>query len=259
MSMATSTKDTGKNPDTMGKRPARRSSPRSRLGDRRLKHDYLHVLSHDLQGSLQVIAAATLLMDQAGESGNRDLSSQLCEKILANVDAVTRALREIVEIGALEHGVRLDTCIINVEHFVFRALDQGVPPAERLRIQVEPSYRLPVIEADEPKLQRAFLNLVHNALKFSPAETPVRVRLRANEGTVILSVHDQGPGISRRELDTLFQKYQSSPRSKRQGGSGLGLYGCSLIVEAHGGRCRVESSDSCGTSFIIELPAKSDC
>jgi signal transduction histidine kinase len=257
MDMAASTKDPGENPDSFAELPA----PCTGLDDSaaRLKLDYLHVLSHDLQGSLQVIAGSTMLMEQASESGNRQLSSQLCEKILANVETVAKALREIVEVGAMEHGVGLDKSIVNVEHFVLRALDQGVPPADRLRIKLEPHSGLPVIEADEPKLRRAFLNLVHNALKFSPAEALVRVRLSATGNTVVLTVHDHGPGMSSSEVNRLFQKYQPSPQSKRRGGTGLGLYGCRLIVQAHQGRCRVESSPGAGTTFIIELPAKSAC
>lgn len=224
---------------------------------RRLQQDYLSVLSHDLQGFLQVIAGATLLMERAVGSGDQNVSKQLSAKILASVDAIARALGEIVEVGAMDHSVRLDLCIINVEHFVLRAFDRGVPPAERPRIKLESSPGLPAIEADEPKLQRGFLNLVRNALKFSPADTPVHVRLTARQGKVVLSVHDQGPGLSAEEMNTLFQKYRTLPQSRSRGGTGLGLYGCGLIVQAHGGRCRVESSPDFGTTFFIELPAKS--
>lgn len=260
MNMAISTKGPGKNPSGVAKGFTPRSAPRSELDlpSSSLQQDYLHVLSHDLQGSLQVIAGAAMLLEQAGDKGNQRLKTELCEKILANVEAVTRALREIVEIGAMEHGVGLDKSTINVEHFVLRALDQGVVPLERPRIEFESSSGLPLIEADEPKLRRAFLNLIHNALKFSPPETLVNVKLYANESAVILSVHDHGPGLTRSEIGRLFQKYRSSPQSRRQGGSGLGLYGCSLIVRAHGGRCRVESSPNTGTTFTMELPAKAN-
>jgi two-component system sensor histidine kinase KdpD len=109
-----------------------------------------------------------------------------------------------------------------------------------------------LIRADAAQLERAFYNLVENALRYG-AGRPVSVRARASASRVIVRVVDQGPGIPPAEQARIFEPFYRSDDGQG-GGSGLGLAIVRGLVEANGGRVRVESLPGQGTSFVVELP-----
>ena len=99
------------------------------------------------------------------------------------------------------------------------------------------------------------MNLLTNALKYSSEETPVVVRARLKDGTVLVSVQDFGVGISPQDLPHLFQRYYRAKTDRKAEGIGLGLYITKQLVEAHGGRIWVESTVGEGSTFFFTLPA----
>ena len=99
-------------------------------------------------------------------------------------------------------------------------------------------------------------NLLSNAVKFSPPEGTVHVRLRRVGKALLISVRDEGPGIPAEELETVFDKFvQSSKTKSNQGGTGLGLAICREIVAGHHGRIWAENNATAGCIFYCELPA----
>jgi signal transduction histidine kinase len=99
------------------------------------------------------------------------------------------------------------------------------------------------------------VNLVSNALKYSPAGARVRVDAEARHGWVIISVADQGPGMAPEDMAHLFERYYRGRAARAQAGLGLGLHSTRLLVEAHGGRIHVECPPGGGATFRVELPA----
>jgi hypothetical protein len=113
-----------------------------------------------------------------------------------------------------------------------------------------------IVNADGPKLEQVFNNLISNAIKFSIAATVIKVEISGSENSVIIDVRDQGQGIPEAELDKLFKPFQKTS-VKSTGGeksTGLGLSIAKRIVEAHKGVIRVESKVGEGTTFYVELP-----
>ena len=130
-----------------------------------------------------------------------------------------------------------------------QALDD-LPNGDRVRVDFPDD--LPPIQTDAAQLQRALVNVLENALKFSPPDSPVLLRAESRDGDVVFRVEDQGPGIEADEAESIFEPFH---RGRGSGGSGLGLAIARGFVVANGGRIWVEQSRSGGASFVIALPA----
>jgi signal transduction histidine kinase len=123
------------------------------------------------------------------------------------------------------------------------------------------------VQGDEDQLRRLTLNLLHNAIKYTPEGGHVRISLRACNGEnstpatdAVIEVSDTGIGIDADHLPRIFDRFfrVDKSRSRAQGGSGLGLAICRWIVEAHAGRINVESRSGVGSTFTVRLPAVVD-
>jgi signal transduction histidine kinase len=113
-----------------------------------------------------------------------------------------------------------------------------------------------VVEGDRQRLVQLVQNLVGNAVKYSPAGAPVRVAVARNGTEARITVADEGIGIRPEDLPRLFQKFSRLENARKSGapGTGLGLYICRSIVEAHGGRIWAESEPQKGSTFVVTLP-----
>jgi two-component system sensor histidine kinase KdpD len=120
------------------------------------------------------------------------------------------------------------------------------------RVSVEMPSDLPPIRTDAAQLQRALVNVLENALKFSPPDTTVILRAERRGDEVILRVDDQGPGVAPDETARIFEPFH---HARGSGGSGLGLAIAQGFVAANGGRIWVEQGASGGASFLLALPA----
>jgi signal transduction histidine kinase len=112
---------------------------------------------------------------------------------------------------------------------------------------------LPDVEVDTHRLGQVVSNLVRNAIKFTPNEGTIRVSAHQQEGRIVVSVTDTGPGIPPEHLSKIFDRFWRVPGTQKQG-SGLGLSIAKGIVEAHGGTIWAESELGKGTSFFFTLP-----
>jgi two-component system, OmpR family, phosphate regulon sensor histidine kinase PhoR len=139
--------------------------------------------------------------------------------------------------------------------------------AERLRLfadrqgvtlQVEPSSGLPTVRGDRARLGQVVVNLVHNAVKFSPDGGDVIIRTSAAQGEVVTSVQDHGVGIPRAAQPRVFERFYKVDRARQRGeaggGTGLGLAIARHVIQQHHGRIWVESSEGVGSTFSFALP-----
>ncbi|MBA7624069.1 Alkaline phosphatase synthesis sensor protein PhoR [subsurface metagenome] len=113
---------------------------------------------------------------------------------------------------------------------------------------------LPEINIDGTRLRQVMLNLLNNAIKFSNDGGSVRVKAEARNGELLVQVTDQGIGIAKEAIPSLFEKFYQVAYPARVGGLGLGLYISKQIIEAHGGRIWAESTEGDGSTFSFTLP-----
>ena len=132
----------------------------------------------------------------------------------------------------------------------------GEAQADRagLRLQVEVAGGLPQVRADAARLEQVLVNLVHNAIKFTPPGSEVSLTAAAEGTFVRFSVHDTGAGIPEEELGRIFERFYKADRARSGGGTGLGLSIARHIVEAHGGRIWAESEEGRGSTFHFTIP-----
>ena len=224
-----------------------------------IKADFIATASHELRTPLAAVygAAQTLLRhDFALDEVGRDRFVSL---IAEESERLGRIVNEILLANQLDSG-RLD---LEVEPFDGTELVERVVEATRayapptVRIEVDVPDGVPQVGADIDKTRQVLVNLVENAMKYSPDGGRVEVGVEAKGDLVRFSVRDEGLGIAPEDQDRIFEKfYRADPQMIRGvGGTGLGLYICKELVARMGGRIWAEPNEDKGSAFFFELQA----
>lgn len=224
-----------------------------------LRLQFIAMVSHEMRAPIaSVLGFSTMLL----ESGTGLAPEQLrfIEIIHRQSNKLAKLVDDLLVAGRLDAN-QLDYAFSPVR--VKRLLQEVVQDLGRSypgrSVDVVSDSRLDTIDADALRLKQVFANLIQNALKFSPNDQPVSVRLRDSEdgGHLIVDVVDRGIGMSTEEQKTLFQRFGRirNDRTRSIPGSGLGLYISQRIVLAHGGQIEVESESGQGSRFSVYLQA----
>jgi len=221
-----------------------------RLLERR-RDEYVALISHDLRGPLNtIVMSAFLLKERNANLGD----TPVIDRLARNAKRMSAMIAELLESTSLEsEGVHLRTATYDLREIVSGIIDD-LDDAGRRRVVFEASDATTSVLVDASKIIRAITNLLTNALKYSPADTAVRVALGHDKDNVVLEIADHGIGIAPAHLPRLFERYYRAPTDKPFVGLGLGLYITGLIVTAHGGRIEVVSELGEGTTFRLSLP-----
>jgi signal transduction histidine kinase len=220
------------------------------------QEDFLRIVSHDLRNPLTIIQGhIQLLSSRLAYAGvNGDMRSGV-EAIQRSVKRMNAMIQDLVDATRLESGqFPLELHAVDLRDYLQNLLSRTEMLIDYARITLEIPSDLPPVSADYNRLERIFINLLSNALKYSTPGTPVLVRARREGGMVRIAVTDEGPGIPPEDLPLLFQRYYRVKGARMQEGIGLGLYISRLLVEAHGGRVWVESEVGKGSTFSFTLP-----
>ncbi len=222
-----------------------------------IKSEFIQNVSHELRTPLALIrgyaeALESGMLGDLSEEQRQPVSiiarrSRIMSKLVESITALLE-----VEAEAMSKGpVRLEDLARDVLDD-FRAL----AAREELTIQGEIEENLPQVTGDEHHLRKVLDNLVNNAIKFTPAEGEVVMRLFSQDGHVVLQVADTGIGIPPEKQARVFERFYQVDGSvrRRYGGTGLGLALVKEIVEAHGGEVGLQSAVGQGTTFTVELP-----
>jgi NtrC-family two-component system sensor histidine kinase KinB len=221
----------------------------------RLREEYVGLISHDLRSPLQNISLRTQLLLRTLRKKGLAEEVTTAEALLLNARRMNEMVEELLEGSRLEAGqAELHREPLELSRFLEDVIERHVPPDARARLRLEAPAPVPRVPADAPRLERVVVNLITNALKYGSPGTPVVVLLAQEGAHVRVSVRDQGPGLRPEELSHLFTKYYRTQEGRRARGVGLGLYITRLIVEAHGGHIRAESTPGLGSTFTFTLP-----
>lgn len=221
----------------------------------RMKTELLRTVSHELRTPLAAIKgyATTLLEHQRMKA---DLRHEFLAVIDSESDRLAELITNLLDMSRLEAGVlRVEPVPVQLAGAAQAAVDR----AQHLTAEHELIFewkRDPWVLADLPRVLQVLSNLISNAIKYSPDGGVIRVSGRANGSELLISVSDQGVGIPPREVDKIFDTFHrvEGDLARRVSGTGLGLAICRGLVEAHGGRIRVESEPGSGSVFTFTLP-----
>ncbi len=220
-----------------------------------LKQQFFSQISHELRNPLTAIRASAQLVLLRARDVLDARQRQWVQSIDDSVDRLLSLVTRILELNRLRAGVfPLVRQPIDLDKVVARALDVLGPQAEQqgLRLEQTTAGDGVVIAADEEALTQLLLNLVGNAIKFTPKGGSVHVAVIDAAADVELTVRDSGPGIPAADLNRIFEPYQQAHQGRN--GSGLGLAIVKGLVEAHGGSISVDSEEGKGTCFVVRLP-----
>jgi signal transduction histidine kinase len=223
----------------------------------RAKDDLTHMIVHDLRTPLTALIGGLQTMEVLGEL-NAD-QQEFLEMSISGGGMLLEMINELLDISKLEDGsLRLEYCDLSAETLTRTAALQVAQLAEQkgLRLDTALDPELPPLRADEDKLRRTLVNLLGNAIKFTPSGGSVTLGARRADHSVVFSVHDTGEGIPKEAFERIFEKFGQveSRKAGRKLSTGLGLTFCKMAVEAHGGRIWVESEPEVGSTFSFTLP-----
>jgi NtrC-family two-component system sensor histidine kinase KinB len=219
------------------------------------KEEYVSLISHDLRTPLTAILGRAQLLAHGLPRADLAAVARDARAILASARRMEMMIEDLVETTRLEAGsAALHRVPVDPRALIRDAIEALPTAGDQQRIQVEAPADLPVVRADRERIIRVVANLLSNALKFSPPESPVEVRVSTRDREVVIAVTDHGIGIPPQAIPHLFEKYFQTEAGKKRGGLGLGLYLSRLIVSAHGGRIWVRSEVGVGSTFSFSLP-----
>jgi two-component system phosphate regulon sensor histidine kinase PhoR len=224
-----------------------------------IRRDFVSNVSHELRTPLTSLKALTESL-RAGALEEPETARRFLGHIETEVDALSELVAELLELARIEsQQVPLqkspsDPCEI---------LNKG---AERLRLQaeragliltVECQQGLQPISVDPPRLEQVLVNLIHNAVKFTPRGGKILVSAMQKDGVVEFSVQDTGVGIAEENIGRIFERFYKTDPARNKSGTGLGLAIAKHLVEAHGGHIGVESKEGIGSRFFFTIPIAS--
>lgn len=219
-----------------------------------VRRDFVSNISHELRTPLASLRALVETL-RDGAMDDAPAAQRFLDRIDGEVDAMTQMVQELLELARIESGkVPLLLRPEELAGLIVPAVERLRPQAERmgLTLTIAP---LPGIEvlADTERVRQVVTNLVHNAVKFTPSGGRVTVSAEVTASEVVIAVCDTGTGIPVADQPRIFERFYKARRS-RGGGTGLGLAIAKHIVQGHGGRIWVESTEGRGSTFRFSLP-----
>lgn len=229
-----------------------------------LKKDFVAMISHDLRTPLTSIKLMLGMLESGmmGELPEKAMKSVTRES--KNVDYLIALINQLLEIEKLESGnIQLDKDELSFGEIFNQTKAALEVLAERagVTLLIDDSYKT-VVEADKQRITQVLMNLVSNAIKFSPKGSSITMRTeKQGEEQIKIAVQDQGRGIPEHAIAKVFDRFQQVERddAKVKGGSGLGLSICKAVVEAHRGKIGVDSQEGVGSTFWFIIPLDDDC
>jgi two-component system sensor histidine kinase KdpD len=219
----------------------------------RMRTALLAAVSHDLRTPLASAKAAVTSLRSAEVEFDPADREELLATADESLDRLGQLVANLLDMSRLQAGVLgLSLVPIGLEDAVSRALDELGEDARDVAVRL-PAH-LPAVRADPGLLERVLVNLVANALRFSPTDQPPMIRASEHDGAVELRVVDRGPGIPREEWDQVFLPFQRFGDRDNHTGVGLGLALSRGLAEAMGGAVDPEDTPGGGLTMALRLP-----
>lgn len=226
-----------------------------------VRDEFISVASHELKAPVSSFLLMVQLFEkkmnaQESEAAFREKTRQFIQKVEHQAQRLNQLVEDMLDISRIRTGrfkMKWEEC--NLHLLISDTI-------ERMKDQFTiAGYELPILEGpktvvgkwDKMRLEQMVMNLLTNAIRYGK-KSKIRVKIEARESSVIISVHDKGIGIAKKDIDKIFERFERAVDVGETVGMGLGLYITKNIVEAHQGKIWVESSQDRGTDFLVELP-----
>ncbi len=221
----------------------------------KLQTALLNSISHDLRTPLVSITGALSSLEESGPALDQEVWRSLIETAREEAERLNRLVGNLLDITRLEAGaVQIHRQECDIQDLIGSALEQVGNPLKNRLVNVDIPAKIPLVSLDFVLFSRVLVNIIDNALKYSPADKPIDIQVRVNKAELEISIADRGEGIPTEDLERIFDKFYRVQRPDNVSGTGLGLSICKGIVEAHGGSIRAENRRGGGAIFIVCMP-----
>jgi len=218
-----------------------------------LRDTILSTVSHELRTPLTSIVGFALTLRHRGQTLEPAAYSEIVGHLAEQSQRLQGLLADLLDLDRLRLGLVQPTFRpTDVAELVERVVAGRQADSTRVELKAERA----VAEIDGAKVERIVENLIVNAVKHTPPETPISVRVQNEDGAVLIAVDDRGPGVAAAERDAIFQLFQRGDQVAGVPGAGVGLSLVSQFATLHGGRAWVEENPGGGASFRVLLPAR---
>jgi signal transduction histidine kinase len=226
----------------------------------RMKSDFVSHVSHELRTPLTAIKGAVDLILREVTGPLTEKQIHYLTRVRSNTQHLASLINDLLDLSKIEsRGIEVKSSRVSLSGILHEAVEALRPVAAEKVITLEATIGEPsiLIWADRHKINQVLMNLIGNAIKFTPVQGRVTVSASRNGGeSVQVSVSDTGPGIPPEEKEKIFAKFYriAEVNGENPKGTGLGLAISKALVELHGGKIWVESEPSRGSTFLFTLP-----
>lgn len=224
----------------------------------RARAQFVNVLAHEVKTPLTPLLGSARLLAEQFPPSSGSTQERLMRNILTAADTLEARISELLDLAQLQAGfLPLHVTTVDVLSLLKEMRDQFQPLAEKKNLSFESNLpvRLPPVLADGRRLEQVLMNILTNAVKYSPAGGFIRFTAGVDGKDLLFTCSNSGPVISAEEQVRIFQPYYRREADRNHlPGSGIGLALCKELVEAHGGRLWVESGSAEGNTFGVALP-----
>ncbi len=225
----------------------------------RQKDEFLGIVSHELKTPLTTLKILSQMLTRRMRASDEPRALEQAERMTTAIVRMERLINDLLDVSRIQEGKLTLTMAVSDLGAICRdaASEQEIVSQRPIHLLLPDRESLPV-HADTERLRQVVVNLLSNALKYSPANMPVSLRVREANEQYLISVEDHGPGLPLEERRRLFQRFYRAPSVQVQSGSGvglgLGLFISREIVRNHGGEIWVESEPGHGSVFTFSIP-----
>ncbi|HET9922182.1 MAG TPA: ATP-binding protein, partial [Ktedonobacteraceae bacterium] len=223
-----------------------------------LRAALLSSVSHDLRTPLSSIKAAASSLLQDDVQWDEEARRSFTLSIERQADRLNRLVENLLDMSRIEAGaLKPEKEWYPVDELIHDVLGHMTPFLQGRSVETFLPDDLPPVELDYLQIDQVLTNLIENAVRYTPAGSPIEVSAKVDGAQVVICVADRGPGIPPREIERIFDKFyrvRAKEAETRVVGSGLGLAVCKGLIEAHGGRIWAENREGGGALFCFTLP-----
>ena len=221
----------------------------------KLQTALLNSISHDLRTPLVSITGALSTLLENSSTLSEETRKDLLENAHEESEHLNRLVGNLLDMTRVEAGtLKVNSKPVELRDVIGSALQQLKEKTEKREVRIVIAHELPEIPMDFTLMMRVFINLIDNALKYSPPDTAVDITAKKVEDKAVIEIKDRGFGVPSEDLKRIFDKFFRAVKPRKITGTGLGLSICKGIVEAHKGTIRAENNADMGATFSVTLP-----
>ena len=220
------------------------------------KNEFISIASHELKTPVTSVKAFTQLLLYKHAKNGDALTFDYLKRMDSQLNNLTNLINDLLDVSKIEQGkLQFNKELISFDELVREVVSDMQAMFPKHLLMIEGNYKCSV-QGDQQRLCQVLINLIENAIRYSPGKNEVLINSRSNNHSVVVSVRDFGLGIPEEKQSHLFERFfrVNGPKSETFGGLGLGLYICGEIIKRHGGTMTVKSKVGEGSTFSFSIP-----